>query len=112
MPTALAGAVNIDNGTTVPVTITVNGAVIATEPAGGAARIATEAFPARPWTIEARSPSGRVLASFTVGTDTVISDQQSIGDVWFLVCGQLVLWAGGPPPDAPHPSPASPAPCD
>ena len=56
--TALAGPININinNGTTVPITVAVNGTAIATEPAGGVAQIATGALPARPWTIDALSP--------------------------------------------------------
>ena len=112
--TALAGPININinNGTTVPITVAVNGAAIATEPAGGVAQIATGALPARPWTIEARSPSGRVLASLSVDTNALISDRQSIGDFEVLACGELVISVGGPTSDAPHPSVASPEPCD
>jgi hypothetical protein len=109
---SLAGPITIRNGTTIPVTVAVNGAVIASEPAGGIAKIATGAVSAPPWTIEARSPSGRVLASLLVGVDDLISDQQSIGDVEYLECGELVMWVGGPTPDAPRPSAASPQPCD
>jgi len=108
----MTGQINLNNGTTVAITVAVNGTAIATVPPGMMESPIAGALPTRPWTIEARSPSGRVLASVTVGTDTVISDQQSIGDVELLACGQLFLWAGGPIPDAPHPIGASPEPCD
>jgi hypothetical protein len=112
MSAAVADRIGLNNASTLPVTVTVNGMVVATVPAGAMQNPIATALPARPWTIEARSPSGRVLASLVVGSDAVVSDQRSIGDVEFLACGELVLWAGGPVPDRPRPVGPTPEPCD
>ena len=112
MPTAVTDQISLNNATTVPVTVTVNGTVVVTVPAGVMENPIAADLPARPWTVEARSTSGRVLASIVVGSDAVISDQQAIGDVEFLACGQLFLWAGAPMVDGPRPVGPTPEPCD
>lgn len=111
-PANVANGISVNNASTLPITVTVNGMVVATVPAGAAQNPIATALTARPRTVEARSPSGRVLASLIVGSDAVITDQRSIGDVEFLACGELVLWAGGPVPDGPRPVGPTPKPCD
>ncbi len=111
-PTPVPVPISLDNGTTIPITVTVNGTELATEPAGGVARLGSGGLPERPWTVEARTPTGRVLLSITVGPRAALSDQSSVGDVAFLSCGEIALWAGGPRPDAPHPMSASPITCE
>ncbi len=106
-----SGQINVNNASTIAITIAVNNSVFATVPAGAMETPIPGVLPARPWLVEARSPSGRVLASLTVGPGDDISQQSSRGDVEFLACGEVALWAGGPMPDVPRPS-ASPKPCD
>lgn len=112
MPATVADWISLNNASTLPITVAVNGTVVATVPAGAVQNPILAALPARPWTIEARSPSGRVLASLAVGSGAIVSDQRSIGDVESLACGELVLWAGGPVPDGPRPVGSTPEPCD
>jgi hypothetical protein len=102
----------VANGTTVVVSIAVNGTMVATVPAGNTEIAIPAVLPARPWTVEARSPSGRLLATLTVLATDNISATSSLGAFGDLGCGHLVLWAGGPIPDHPLPSPASQVPCD
>jgi hypothetical protein len=112
-PTAGAGSpLGVDNGTTVPVWVAVNGTVVETVPAGETRFRVPDVLPARPWAIDARSPSGRILATLTVSAADEISTTSSLGVSEDLACGRLVLWAGGPIPTQPKVSHASPQPCD
>jgi len=111
-PLTPSPALNVANATTVPVAIAVNGTVLETVPVGATEVPIKAALPALPWTVEARSPSGRVLATLTVSAADDISATTSVGAFEHLACGQLDLWAGGPRGDAPIPSLASPKPCD
>lgn len=64
---------SVQNGTTLTVTLVVNGAAVRTiAPETLVDAMPAAALPALPWAIEARSPSGRVLTSLTVNA----------GDVW------------------------------
>jgi hypothetical protein len=102
----------VNNATTVALTIAVNGTVVGSVAAGEIQNPIPTALPARPWTVEARSPSGRVLATLTVGPDDRISDQAGVFNLEFLACGQIGLWAGEPIGDEPFPVGATPMPCD
>jgi hypothetical protein len=92
---------SIQNGTTIPVAIAVNGVVIETVPPGGYEDPVKAPMPPLPWSVETRSPSGRVLSQMTV----------KAGDAWFttpdpngrseshapavrvdLSCGRLDMW--------------------
>jgi hypothetical protein len=110
---------SIANGTTLTVTLLVNGTVVGTF-APGVERdpIPATDLPALPWQVEARSPSGRVLTSMAVRP----------GDVWAttgpsgqgemkgdavrvdLSCGRLDIWSG-PPMSGPAPGTGSPGDC-
>lgn len=104
--------INVVNGTTVAVAIAVNGTVVETIPPGATETPLRAVLPARPWSVEARSPTGRVLAAFTVPKGDAVSAQSSVGAAEDLACGTLDLWAGGPRGD--HPMPVGPtrAPCE
>lgn len=117
-PTASAAArpsLGVSNGTTLPVTLFVNGQRVADDPAGAPQPdIDVAALPPLPWSVEARSPSGRVLTSMTVrpgdvstttGADGVVQRSGTMGRV-DLSCGSLRIWAGFPPSG---PAPAEPA---
>lgn len=93
----------VSNDTTLIVTIVVNGHRVATLAPGGAdPSIDAAGLPALPWTVEAQSPSGRVLTSMqvfpgqvksTTNSDLMSSSQGTIGRV-DLTCGRLTIWAG------------------
>jgi len=108
----------VANGTTLAVTLVVNGHRVAVIPSGGS-EPSIASLPSLPWTVEALSPSGRVLTSMhvqpggAVVLDTsgaVQSGQQSLVD---LSCGRLTIWAGPFEPGAPPPpaSPGTPGDC-
>ncbi len=115
-------ALGVSNGTSLDVTLVVNGAAVAVYPARGPApSLAPGALPPLPWSVEARSPSGRVLASMAVtspGSATVLPDGAvehvgaGMGRV-DLSCGRLTIWAGDVVPSGPAPasSPGTPGDC-
>jgi hypothetical protein len=96
---------SVANGTTIPVTLVVNGVTVDTVPPGGYEDPIKAPLPGLPWSVETRSPGGRVLSSMTVHA----------GDVWQttpdpnghsaaqgdavrvdLSCGRLDVWSGPP----------------
>jgi len=87
---------SISNGTSIPVTLVVNGSVVETVAPGGRQDPITAPLPARPWTIEARSPSGRVLSTLTVGAADYISSASGRAVRADLSCGRLDVWSGPP----------------
>lgn len=116
---AAAMTLSISNGTTLTVTLVVNGAVIRTlAPNTGADPIPASALPALPWVVEAQSPSGRVLTSMTVNPGDVWTasipgggvEEKSDGARVDLSCGRLDIWSGQPML-GPVPGPGSPGDC-
>jgi hypothetical protein len=103
---------SVANGTTVPVTIIVNGSVVETVPAGTTENPIKASVPGRPWTVEARSPSGRVLATMTVAANDALSSTSGRVGSADLACGRLMLWAGAPVSDGPTFVPDPSQPCD
>jgi hypothetical protein len=112
----------IENGTPIAVTLVVNGVAIGTaEPGIVFPEIDFASLPALPWTVEARSPSGRVLTSMHVGPDSVTTTTDPNGNVATtgtigrvdLSCGRITIYAGYDAPSGPvPPSPAgSPGDC-
>jgi len=96
---------SIQNGTTIPVALAVNGTVVESVAPGGYEDPVKAPMPPLPWSVETRSPSGRVLSSMTVNA----------GDAWFttpdpsgaseakgdavrvdLACGRLDVWVSTP----------------
>jgi hypothetical protein len=111
-----AMAIHVGNGTPLDVSILVNGQPEGVVAAHSGGELAATGLPALPWTVEARSPSGRVLTTMAVAADAVplAPDVHTIpmGRV-DLSCGRLTVWAGDFPPSGPvPPSPAgSPGDC-
>jgi hypothetical protein len=105
--TPLAPAISVANGTTVPVASAVNGTVLETLPPGTTEDPIHATLPARPWTVEARSPSGRVLATLTVSAAD--SGRLAGAD---LACGRLEIWSGAPVAGQPTFIPDPSKPCD
>ncbi len=88
--------VSVANGLTVPVTVYVGGQEIGTVAPGATQDWAPAALRAKPWSIEARSAGGRVLASMTVSASDYISSTSGKATGVDLACGRLQLWSGPP----------------
>jgi hypothetical protein len=112
-------SLEIGNGTTIDVTLVVNGKVLGVFPPGAAGVIPVGELPFLPWTVEARSPRGRVLTSMTVRPGDVretmtpngAREYQSAGARADLSCGRLDIWSGFPML-GPLPGPGTPGDCD
>lgn len=87
---------SISNGTSIPVTLLVNGSVVETVAPGDRQDPIAAPLPARPWTIEARSPSGRVLSTLTVAANDPIGSTFGRAVRADLSCGRLDVWSGPP----------------
>jgi hypothetical protein len=96
---------SIDNSTTIPVTIVVNGKTVETVPPGGHEDPITAPLPGLPWSVETRSPSGRVLSAMIVRAGDVwqttpdpSGNSAAQGDAVRvdLSCGRLDVWSGPP----------------
>ena len=99
------------NGTTLTVTVNINGHATQDVPPGSMVPAAMlEAVPALPWTVEVRSPSGRVLATMYLGTQVESSTGSSRAD-FDLSCGRITLWTGDVEPEAPASSGGTPGDC-
>jgi hypothetical protein len=110
---------SVSNETTIAVTVVVNGEVVATIPAGVGEDPIAAWLPPLPWSVETRSPSGRVLSTMTVNAGDVVytsSDangrSSAKGDAVRvdLACGRLDVWSG--PPLAGPMFSAGPGSCD
>jgi hypothetical protein len=98
-PTPSAAAeppLSISNGTTIPVTVVVNGIVLETVAPGDRLDPIAMALPPRPWAIEARSPTGRVLSSLAVAANDPIGSTIGKAVRADLSCGRLDVWSGPP----------------
>ncbi|HEV8403433.1 MAG TPA: hypothetical protein VGQ31_10410 [Candidatus Limnocylindrales bacterium] len=102
----------VSNGTTLTVTVFVNGERLAEFPPGGPKpSFDVAALPPLPWSVEARSPSGRILTSMDVKPGDVTISSFPGGDALSgtmgrvdLSCGRLTIWAGGIAPSGSAPS--------
>ena len=111
--------IGVDNATTLPVTIVVNGTVLDTVQPQKHRDIPTAALGAMPWTIEATTPSGRVLLKLVAQPGVVWSttapdgstSQHGAADRVDLSCGRLDVYVG-PPLIGPMPGPGVPGDCD
>ena len=117
-PTGEAHDLGVSNGTTLPVTIAVNGTALRTIPPQTQETILVKDLPPLPWAVEARTSTGRTLLALSVRA----------GDVWEttgpdgshelngdanrvdLSCGRLDMWSG-PPLLGPAPGPGKPGDC-
>jgi hypothetical protein len=114
-------SLGISNGTTLAVTLFVNGERVASYPPGGPPpTIDPASLPPLPWIVEARSPSGRVLTSMQVKLGDIQATALPNGGVEYssqfgrvdLSCGRLTIWAGDIEPSGPAPEPSSGTPGD
>jgi hypothetical protein len=117
-PSGTQMTLSIQNGTTIAVTLVVNGKVIETVAAGGYQDPIKAELPGLPWNVETRSPSGRVLSSMTVHAGDVWQTTEPNGNGETkgdavrvdLSCGRLDVWSG-PPMLGPAPGPGQSGDC-
>ncbi len=107
------------NGTAIAVTLVVNGTALRVVPPGAAVAIPVSELPLLPWTVEARSPRGRVLTSMTVRpgdvrettTPSGVREYYSAAVRVDLSCGRFDVWSGMPML-GPLPGPGRPGDCE
>lgn len=96
--------VHVSNSTTLPLTVVVNGQNVGVVQPESRGDYSPNTLPSKPWSVEARMSSGRVLATMTV-EDGAIQDKRaldgtgeysSVGGRVTLSCGQIWLWVGEP----------------
>ena len=110
---------HVDNGTTMALTIVVNGQPVAVAPAKEAKAVPVAALPSLPWTVEARSASGRVVLMLTVKPGSVVDIRNADGTGSLsapgaradLSCGRLDMYPGDSPMMGPPPGPGAPGDC-
>jgi len=109
---------NVSNGTTLPVAITVNGQDIGVVRPGAELTVPTGVLPPMPWTVDARSPSGRLLTTITAHREDIrqvdlgngATQMSGSGARVDLSCGRLDVWVGVRPL-GPVPGPGTPGDC-
>ncbi len=109
----------VSNGTTIPVMLTVNGAAGRSIAAGQRADLGLADLGPLPWTAQVRTGSGRVLVETTVRAADVWRQENADGSGESkghgarvdLSCGRIDLWSGLPMM-GPAPGPGVPGDCD
>jgi hypothetical protein len=109
----------VSNGTTMPVVLTVNGAPGRPIPAGQVANLGIADLGPLPWFAQARTVSGRVLLETTVRPGDVWTQENADGSGESkgdgarvdLSCGRIDIWSGTPMM-GPAPGPGVPGDCD
>ncbi len=119
-----AMSLGVSNGTTLTITLAVNGEVVRTLAPGAVAEaIPAGVLPALPWVVQARSSSGRLLTSITVNAGDVWQVEAPVAGGFVrkgpwtqavLSCGRVGIWSwfGPPPPQPTGPPPGSGSPGD
>ena len=111
-------SVDVANGTTLVVTVVVNGAPIQVVAAGTSATVKAAVLGPKPWHVEARTASGRVLLRFAVQPGQITRIEAGTGATRLtgagarrdLSCGRLDVTVG-PPMLGPAPGPGEPGDC-
>jgi len=85
--------VRVYNQTSVALTLVVNGSAIAVIPAESLADPVASPLPARPWTIQLQSPSGRPLVTLDVPSGDITAGLY--GEPNVLACGNIFLAVAG-----------------
>jgi hypothetical protein len=109
----------LSNGTTIPVMLTVNSAPGLPIAAGQRADLGIADLGPLPWAAQVTTGSGRVLAETTVRAGDVWSQQSAdgsseskgVGARVDLSCGRIDIWSGAPMM-GPAPGPGVPGDCD
>jgi len=111
-------AIEVSNQTALAVTLVVNGTALRTFPPGVVGTVGLSDLPPLPWSVEARSPSGRALTSMHVRPGDVRETTNPDGSRMYvgaatrvdLSCGRLDVWSG-PPLAGPMPGPGKAGDC-
>lgn len=109
---------HISNGTTLVVVLTVNGQEIGEfRPGVGGAVFHEQPLPQLPWTVEARTETGRLLTSMVVLPGDVRTEQDGRNSSGVfgrvdLSCGSLRIWVGDTALSGPAPGPGKPGDCE
>lgn len=112
--------VHVDNQTTLPVEVFVNGERVAgVAPRSDPVAIDPVALPDPPWLVDLRTERGRTLLRLTVQPGEVSTTSGPDGQVRMrgaaarvdLTCGRLDVWVG-PPLAGPLPEPGTPGDCE
>ena len=111
-PIAPVALIKVNNSTTIDVTVAINDSVVVTVPANAGFYPVSYDLPALPFTVDVRSPNGRILASVSRRSGDGVGDNTTAGRGLFLACGQLFLWVGPGTGDFLPVTGATPAPCD
>jgi hypothetical protein len=109
----------MSNGATIPVVLSVNGGAGDVVPPGGRADLGTAELGPLPWEAVVRTAGGRVLLELTVKPGDVAvgnaggggTSARGVGVRADLSCGRIDLWSG-PPMMGPAPGPGEPGDCD
>ncbi len=116
-PTALP--LEVSNGTTIGVSLWVNGRIFGTVDPGGQVAIGADALGPLPWLVDLRSGTGRILLGVevastaitrTTGPDGQVSLRGGAAGFLDMPCGRLAAWVG-PPVLGPAPEPGFEGPC-
>jgi hypothetical protein len=108
------------NDTDLTISLVVNGQVVRViAPHSGAGPIPETELSAAPWSVEARTVTGRVITSLTVSAADLAETMLPGGAVTHsipmgridLACGRLTIWAGNHAPSGPVPVPGQGEPC-
>jgi hypothetical protein len=108
----------ISNGTTLLVILTINGRDIGEfRPGVGGKVFHEQPLPDLPWTVEARTEGGRLLTSMVVLPGDVTTHADGSGSTGKfgrvdLSCGSLRIWAGDFVLSGPLPGPGKPGDCE
>jgi hypothetical protein len=93
--------VHIANGSTLDVTVKVNGTNRGILRAGEATTIVRSQMPDPPWNVEVSSPAGRLIIGAVMSAADVASiggGTASMAVFGPMVCGTVVVYVGDPPP--------------
>lgn len=106
-------SLDVSNGSTLNVSLMVNGIVIETVAAGRTDHLDATRLPTLPWNAQVSSSYGRVLLQLTVHAGDIHRDATTTsGDAARvdLSCGRIDLWSG-PPLLGPAPGSGTPGDC-
>ena len=111
-------ALGVSNNTDLVIVVIVNGIEAGRFAPGVGADIDVNLLPPLPWTVEARTTTGRLLTSMDVQPGQVFRRQLPDGSTQIsgalgrvdLSCGRFDMWAGGPV-GGPAPGPGTPGDC-
>jgi hypothetical protein len=111
---------HVSNGTTLPLTLVVNGVKVSDLAPGTEASVVAGDLPSLPWSVSTRTPTGRVVATMQVEPDSVVDDRAIDGTGSYsapaggvaLSCGQVRMWVGGMEPIGGGPAEGKPGDCE